>query len=48
MKNKKLRIIQIGTFLLSFAFIGIGIYRGEHLEVMEKAIKICFSCIGLG
>lgn len=34
--------------LLSFAFIGIGIYRGEIATVLIKSINICLECIGIG
>lgn len=26
----------------------IGILRSEHLTVLEKAIRICLECIGIG
>lgn len=28
--------------------IALGIMRGEHHTVLEKAIKICLECIGIG
>lgn len=28
--------------------IVLGISRGEHHTVLEKAIKICLECIGIG
>lgn len=44
-----------GKTLLHFAllaaallFIGIGAARGEYRDVMQKAVKICLECIGIG
>jgi hypothetical protein len=34
--------------ILALAFIGIGIFRGEHLAVFRKAARICLECIGVG
>ena len=46
---KKLRnaawLILLGVGL---CFLVIGILRGEHLAVLEKAIMICLECIGIG
>lgn len=33
---------------LSAAFLFVGTLRGEHLTVLEKAIRICLECIGIG
>ncbi|MEJ8555247.1 CD1871A family CXXC motif-containing protein [Tepidibacter sp. Z1-5] len=44
MKSK----IRIPLLILSFIFIGIGIYREETTKVLIKAINICLECIGVG
>ncbi len=31
-----------------FLMITLGILRGEHQAVLEKAIKICLECVGIG
>jgi hypothetical protein len=36
------------VFLSGFAFVLIGIYRGEVAVVLQKAVRICLECIGLG
>lgn len=33
---------------LGLGFILIGVIRGEHISVLEKAIMICLECIGIG
>ena len=43
MKTKRLLLLLIGLVC-----VGIGIFRGEAMEVMRKATMICFECIGLG
>lgn len=39
------RFIVLG---ISLALIVIGILRREHLEVLQKAVRICLECIGIG
>lgn len=46
-KNKTL-ILRLSILCVSIAFIGIGILRDEHLEVLRKAVTICLECIGIG
>ncbi|MBQ7636970.1 MAG: thioredoxin [Lachnospiraceae bacterium] len=51
MKDRKkitVNLIRIIALLLAVSFILIGIYRGEHGEVLRKAVKICLECIGIG
>ena len=38
-----------GCLLLAGAvMIVLGIVRGEHQIVLDKAIRICLECIGIG
>lgn len=46
--DKRARIIGAVTLVLACAFIAYGIYRGEVGIVLNKAVNICFECIGLG
>ena len=48
MNFKKKRILQALAAVTSLAFILYGIHRDEILIVLDKAIHICFECIGLG
>lgn len=33
---------------VGLALIGCGLFRGEHLTVLKKAVRICLECIGIG
>jgi hypothetical protein len=43
--NKTLRYVLL---ILSLVFIFVGVFRGEHLIVLQKAVHICLECIGIG
>ncbi|MDE7267821.1 MAG: hypothetical protein K2N89_10195 [Lachnospiraceae bacterium] len=45
MKQTRLRIFIL---VISALFIGIGIAKQEYLEVMQKAVRVCLECIGIG
>ena len=40
--------LSISLFLVSVVFIIIGVARGEVAVVLQKAVRICMECIGLG
>lgn len=47
----KQKVIRFGGWVLLIAgcaFMVIGMMRKEHLAVLEKAIRICLECIGIG
>lgn len=48
MSSKRKSIIQITAFLTAVFFILYGMVRGEVGVVLNKAVNICFECIGLG
>jgi hypothetical protein len=49
MKAKtKRRFLQLVVLVVSIAFIVLGVVREEHVEVLNKAIRICLECIGIG
>lgn len=37
-----------GVLVLGAVFIVLGIMRGEQRIVLQKAIRICLECIGIG
>lgn len=40
--------IRFGLLAAAALFLGIGVMRQEHIEVMLKAVNICLECIGIG
>ena len=44
-KVRKGSIIVLGFFLVVWS---IGIATGEPLRVLEQAVQVCLSCIGIG
>ena len=48
MRPKTVLILRRGLLTAAVAMTAIGLLRGEHLEVMEKAVRICLECIGIG
>lgn len=34
--------------LLSLLMIALGVFRGEVAIVLNKAVRICLECIGIG
>lgn len=47
-RTKTLFLIRWGILLVSILFLVIGIEKQEYLEVLQKAVKICLECIGIG
>lgn len=45
---KKILFIRMAVFAAAVIFIAMGISQNGHLDVMNKAIRICFECIGIG
>ncbi len=44
LKNNLWLIILVAAIILG----GYGLFRGEAIEVFEKARTICLECIGIG
>jgi len=42
------RKLSLFLFFLSVVLIIIGLNTGEFLVVLEKAVTVCLSCIGIG
>ena len=50
-REKKARRVQVAPFavILFFLIMGIfGIMTGEVGRVLEQAVQVCLSCIGIG
>jgi len=39
---------QLGVLSAALIMLGWGLSRGEMAVVLQKAVNICFECIGLG
>lgn len=48
MSEKKKNIIALSIIAVGVTFLCFGIYRGETMVVLRKAINICLECIGIG
>ena len=46
MKSEK--VTQILLLAVGLVFFLVGIFRGEAAVVLNKAIKLCMECVGLG
>lgn len=46
-KNKK-RWLPVFLLTAGVALLALGIVRGEERVVLQKAIRICLECIGIG
>ena len=45
MKKRKLPLILFALFVVIMV---VGLSLGEYAYVLEKAVSICLSCIGIG
>lgn len=45
MKRRKLSLFLFALFVVIMV---VGLSLGEYAHVLEKAISICLSCIGIG
>ena len=48
MKNKSVLFTRYSLLGLAVVLIAVGLLKQEHIEVMQKAVKICLECIGIG
>ncbi len=49
MRGDKLRWLTLGILLFSsLCFLAVGLIQGEAALVLDKAIRICLECIGVG
>ncbi len=45
---KRKRILRLCGLLCGAALTVLGILRGEPEVILQKAVKICLECIGIG
>ena len=45
---KQLAAARIGLLTAAVLMIAFGVFRGEPDSVIQKAVRICLECIGIG
>lgn len=45
---QKKAAIQCALLVMGAAMTGLGIWRGETHMVLNKAVKLCLECVGIG
>ncbi len=45
--NKK-RMIRIALIAVGVFLVVFGVNKGDYYDIMNKAIRICYECIGIG
>ncbi len=48
MTQEKIRMVRLVLLVVGIALIAAGLTRGEALIVLQKGVKICLECIGIG
>lgn len=48
LENKHILALRYGLLALALGLIAVGLRNQEHLEVLQKAVRICLECIGIG
>lgn len=49
MINKKKRLLlRLAILAAAVGCIGVGLAQGEQILVLQKAVKLCLECIGIG
>ena len=46
--RKHKRLLGYGLLAVGIALVCFGVARGEQQTVLQKAIRICLECIGIG
>ena len=45
---KRKNAVRLGLIALAAALMAVGIASGDVRAVMQKAVLICYECIGIG
>ena len=46
--DKKRTAMQVLLLLVGLAMLYLGVQRGEAEAVLNKAIRLCLECVGIG
>ena len=48
MSHGKKAAVQVALLLVGVAMLCYGVWRGEADTVLNKAIRLCLECVGIG
>lgn len=48
MSKKRKNHVRKGLLIAAIVLIIAGIYQGDFKDIKNKAIRICYECIGIG
>lgn len=48
MEEKRRTQLRIAAAAAGIFFLAAGLLRGEFADVLQKAVRICLECIGIG
>ena len=46
--TRRIIVLRWMVAVLGVAFVVIGVARGEYLDALSKAVRVCLECIGIG
>ncbi len=46
--HKRILLARYGGLAAAAILLGVGVMRQEYLLVLQKAVRICLECIGIG
>lgn len=44
----KINVIRAVILVIALVLVVVGLINGGYFDVMNKAIRICYECIGIG
>ena len=44
----KKKVLQLAIAAAGVAFLTLGLIQGDYSDTLQKAIRICMECIGIG
>jgi predicted butyrate kinase (DUF1464 family) len=47
-EKKHARLLRIAAAAVGAAFVAAGLWQGQYEAVLQKAVRICLECIGIG
>lgn len=48
MSEKRVKVLRITVIAAGVILVGIGLWQGQYGAVLQKAVRICLECIGIG